>query len=617
MKSYKALPPYKTINNIRSILESLNIFTTEYHIGLNNFYQSCRVLINNGELGQLNIGTNGKGLRTDYALASAYGELMERIQNRMIFKDMFYATSSSINKLEKNYPVFCQILRDNGWELKFRYYPDETKYHLHTWSDLEKQLKEYLPQVYNDAAKEEIEIAKSMQFNHTLLQAPFYNVNTQHVVNLPFQLIRLSSGSTGLCAGNTPEEAILQGINEIFERYVLQQIYIKRITPPTIPNSCFPNNEIIQRLEYLKKTQGITYKIKDCSLGKGFPVIGLLLIDTKNNSYSFRLGADANPDIALLRCYTEAFQGVDKNKHIFNPINFNDENVDYKKEYNQNVINGSGCFPECIFLSIPSYPFQGLIKKNRETNEEELGYIIKFIQSMNYTIYARDNSFLNFPAYHIYIPGLSDVSSELYSLIQIVNRLNDHDFTYSIPPEYHIKSTNSEDQRNLYSRINKRQEKNISLFPYYTSPNNTINRNLLLTLVSYQLSDLKAAFKHMSLFLEENEQKQIKIERYYYALRDFFYWKIKCKEDVTLLRGILKNIYGEQLSNEIIADTNDKDAIFQNFQIPNCFHCEKCDVKANCMYFSLLKLDVDIQNMYQHNMPQQDKLNKVFNFIQD
>lgn len=184
---------------------------------------------------------------------------------------------------------------------------------------------------------------------------------------------------------------------------------------------------------------------------------------------------------------------------------------------------------------------------------------------MDYTIYVRDSSFLNFPAYHIYIPGLSDVSSQLYSLTQIVSRLNDHDFTYAIPPEYHIKSIHSEEKRTLYSRISKRNENNIALFPYYISPNNTINKNLLLTLVSYQLSNLKEAFKHMSLFLEENEQKQIKIERYYYALRDFFYWKMKCNGDATLLLDILKNIYGEQLANEIIADTNDKDAIFQKF----------------------------------------------------
>ena len=93
MKPYKAVPPYRTINKIRSILEFLNIFTTEFHVGMENFYHSCRVSINNEKLQQLNLGTNGKGIKVDYALASAYGELMERIQNRMIFKDMFFQTS--------------------------------------------------------------------------------------------------------------------------------------------------------------------------------------------------------------------------------------------------------------------------------------------------------------------------------------------------------------------------------------------------------------------------------------------------------------------------------------------------------------------------------------------
>ena len=110
MKPYKALPPYKTINNIRSILESLDIFTTEYHIGLNNFYQSCRVLINNGELGQLNIGTNGKGLRTDYALASAYGELMERIQNRMILKKCFMPLLRALTNWKRTIRYFAKHL---------------------------------------------------------------------------------------------------------------------------------------------------------------------------------------------------------------------------------------------------------------------------------------------------------------------------------------------------------------------------------------------------------------------------------------------------------------------------------------------------------------------------
>ena len=612
MKPYKAFLPYKTINKIRSILETLNIFTTEYHIGLDGFYRSCRVSISNKGLEKLDIGTNGKGLETDYALASAYGELMERIQNRMIFRDMFYATSQSLNKLKEEYPYFDQTIKKSNTVLEFRYYPDEIEYKLNTWKDLESHLKIYLPQVYNDTPKETLNSIKNTSLKYTLLQAPFYNVNKRSTENIPFQLIRLSSGSTGLCAGNTPEEAIIQGINEIFERYVLQQIYIRKVTPPTIPISHFPDNEVVQKLESLKRIQNITYEIKDCSLGENFPVIGLLLIDTKNNSYSFRLGADANPNIALQRCYTEAFQGVNNNNHSFNPIDFSGTKVDYKKEYNQNVINGSGRYPECIFLSNSTYPFKGLIRMNKETDKEELETIVCFIQKMDHTIYIRNNSFLHFPAYHIYIPGLSEVSPKLYSLSQIIDRLDDHDFTFGIPPEYHIKSLDLEGLKSLYSIISHRSESKIQLFPYYISPSNFINRNLLLALISFKLSELKNAFKHMSLYLKENEQKHIKVERYYYALRDFFYWKAKYKRSPIQLLNVMKRIYGENLANEILTDMSNKDTVFQYFQIPDCFNCEKCSCATKCTYHTLLRIDKRIQDAYKQNLPIQNEIDNIF-----
>ena len=54
-----------------------------------------------------------------------------------------------------------------------------------------------------------------------------------------------------MCAGNTPYEAILQGINEIFERYVLQKLYLEKITPPVYSPDYFKGTAIHSRLEKL------------------------------------------------------------------------------------------------------------------------------------------------------------------------------------------------------------------------------------------------------------------------------------------------------------------------------------------------------------------------------
>lgn len=611
MKPYKALPPLQTIHNIRSILASLELFTTEYHAGLNGFYHSCRIILSNKGMEAFNIGTNGKGLQTDYALASAYGELMERIQNRMIFKGMFHATSYSTRRLQADYPLFCQYLKENGLELTFRYYPDEKEHRISNWEEFEEQLKEYLPQVYADAGEELSGLKAKEGFSHTLLEAPFYNVNKECIEEIPLQLIRLSAGSTGLCAGNTAEEAILQGIHEIFERYVLQQIYIRHITPPSIPPSEF-SGTTIQRLNLLSKTQGLTYEIKDCSLGKGFPVLGLLLIDTRNNSYSFRLGADANPEIALQRCYTEAFQGVNAGKHVFNPIRFEDESIDEKKEFNQNVLNGSGRYPSFLFLDTYSYPHNGLANMSCENDSAELKQVVRYIKESGYRLYIRDNSFLGFPAYHVYIPGLSDVSSRLYSLSDITNRLHDCDFTYDIPLQYRIKRLNHEELGQLYAELRQHPEQKISLFPYFNSPHNSISKNLLLALIAFKLSDLKNAYRHMSLFIEENAQRNIKTERYYYAVRDHFYWANRLSGQTARIQEVLKRLYGEPLAKEVMDDMSKPEDVFRHFNIPDCFHCELCPARRQCGYFEVLELDARIQQRFQQNVPRQEKIRDLF-----
>lgn len=113
-----------------------------------------------------------------------------------------------------------------------------------------------------------------------------------------------------------------------------------------------------------------------------------------------------------------------------------------------------------------------------------------------------------------FLSGLSDVSSRLYSLSDITNRLHDCDFTYDIPLQYRIKRLSHEELGQLYAELRQHPEQKISLFPYFNSPHNSISKNLLLALIAFKLSDLKNAYRHMSLFIEENAQRNIKTERY-------------------------------------------------------------------------------------------------------
>lgn len=48
------------------------------------------------------------------------------------------------------------------------------------------------------------------------MMIPFFSINSQEEKLLPIELIRAGCGSTGMCAGNSFHEAVLQGLCEIF-----------------------------------------------------------------------------------------------------------------------------------------------------------------------------------------------------------------------------------------------------------------------------------------------------------------------------------------------------------------------------------------------------------------
>lgn len=78
---YKDSTPTKTLKKIKGILSDLNIEVQEIWFpksSINTY--SLRLQFKNAPL----YGVNGKGITKDLALASAYGELIERLENSAI-----------------------------------------------------------------------------------------------------------------------------------------------------------------------------------------------------------------------------------------------------------------------------------------------------------------------------------------------------------------------------------------------------------------------------------------------------------------------------------------------------------------------------------------------------
>ncbi len=594
MKPYKTALPEDTIFNIRKILHFLGVEVTEQHFRKEELYYSCRITIDNNNIRFLDIGTNGKGMSSIYSLASAYGELMERMQNKMFTVATKYATTDFRKNLPENHIVNIPVL-------DFLFFPDERLEDVPV-EKIQQHFRELLP-------NSEINTADHFKEcnSYNIHYADFYNTYSKEVESLPYTLLRFAASSTGLCAGNSPEEAILQGLNEIFERYVLQQIYLRRCTPPTIPLTIFNDTEIGNRLHRLKAETKWKIEVKDCSLGEGFPVLGLLLIDVTNNRYSFRLGADVSPEIALQRCFTEAFQGSNVNNKYLRPIVLDDD-WNLQDEHNRSVIDGCGQFPKEIFSNVPSWEFNGFYLSRKESHAEELKSVCRWLKSKNYTLFVRDNSFLGFPAYHLYIPGLSDVNSSLYDIKAEVERYNTN--CHIVKNEYRIPSLKQDEILSFIAKYEKSVEKNIKLFPYNVIAYNSFNRLLLLALLSYKVGNDNDAYKFMKSFLCQKEAEGVKQSPYYYCIRDLFYAKSSsCYENSI---AILENIYSKTLVQEVISDMNDRENVLTNLPLSNCFNCNKCKIKNTCRYKNVIDIEKRIQLEQTKHLNTQCELKKIF-----
>ena len=97
-KQYKAVSPTATVQRIKRLLSDVGVKVKEETRSLKDLVYSTRITITNGRIEGLGLGSNGKGVSPEYALASGYAELMERLQTRLLYDDMLMLPPSATKK---------------------------------------------------------------------------------------------------------------------------------------------------------------------------------------------------------------------------------------------------------------------------------------------------------------------------------------------------------------------------------------------------------------------------------------------------------------------------------------------------------------------------------------
>lgn len=575
--SYKDSLPQDTVARIKDILDSAGICTDKQFYNNGDLAYSCRITIANQNLKSLNAGTNGKGISELYSLASGYAELMERLQNKMLLNE---------------------AVKYSREKLSFRLYPDESEERSDR-KDFTKLIVRFFPNY--EAERFENLLPEEVNW----LGLPFANLMGNNIETIPILLLRANS-STGMCAGNSPYEAIVQGVNEIFERYVLQQLYLNSITPPSFPSDYFAGTNIYNRLEKLRNV-GYLYTVKDCSLKSGFPVVGLILTNTNNGTTAFRLGADLSPEIALERCFTEIFQGRGYGENKFS-CREPGAQISLRNEYLKSLKDGTGIFPDSVYGAVPSYDFTNPENLRTGNSHNDFASILEFLHNGGFTLYVRDNSFLGFPTYHLFIPGLSDqypLLNDVYA--EFVDYINHADTVW---PLYQVKKQKTDEDLERLLRIigNKYHDQMLlTLFPYNEAISNNVSRDLLSFMLHLKHKDYTYAAISFDNFMRFRKMRGGVYNAYLNCIGEYIKLKSNGATQDTV-RNALSPFYLQSIIDEVLSDFEGGGDIMKNYRFPECFDCESCPISDSCRYSDVISFERIIQTQQLRNTPSQEKL---------
>ena len=250
------------------------------------------------------------------------------------------------------------------------------------------------------------------ELQNKYVSLPFYSVRDDKICFLPKSTIRVMYGSNGMCAGNTPAEAIVQGISEIFERVSQRRILFEKPNLPDVPDEYIQKYpDIYKMYKKLQAIDGYYVTMKDCSFGGKYPVAGLLIVEKNTGHYGIKLGCHPDFGIAMERTFTEATQGGDIDDYASrSTIDFSNANVTSLYNISNSFTVGFAQYPYEILKS-ESNKFVPVPDVSNLSNKEILDKWTETIINEGYDILIRDVSTLGFPSFHVIIPGLTEMDA--------------------------------------------------------------------------------------------------------------------------------------------------------------------------------------------------------------
>ncbi|WP_413482118.1 30S ribosomal protein S12 methylthiotransferase accessory factor YcaO [Morganella psychrotolerans] len=336
--------------------------------------------------------TNGKGATKKAALASALGEYFERLSTNYFFADFWLGE---------------QIANS-----EFVHYPNEKWFPLTGDDSLpDGILDAYLRDYYDpdsDLQGSQLVDLQSSNDARGICALPFTRQSDGKTIYIPMNIVANLYVSNGMSAGNTRNEARVQGLSEIFERYVKNRIITERISLPAIPQEVLARYpQVVESVSTLEN-EGFPIFCFDASLGGQYPVICVVLFNPANGTCFASFGAHPDFGVALERTVTELLQGRGlKDLDVFTAPTFDDEEVGDQTNLETHFIDSSGLISWDLFKQDADYDFADW--QFSGSTEEEFATLMAIFRSVGNDVYIADYEHLGVYACRILVPGMSDI----------------------------------------------------------------------------------------------------------------------------------------------------------------------------------------------------------------
>ena len=336
--------------------------------------------------------TNGKGTTKKSCLASALGEYFERLSCNYFFADFYLGQEFS--------------------QGEFVHYPDERWFIAESDDAVPDGLLDEKLWNYYDPDKE---LTASRIFDTNsgtgargICACPYHRLRDGEDIWFPINIIGNSYVSNGMSAGNTKNEARVQSLSEVFERYIKNKIIAEGICLPEVPDAVlqrFP--QVVEAISKLEQ-HGYHLRIADASLGGRYPVMSVTLINPRNATVFASFGAHPSFEVALERTVTELLQGRDLDQlDGFQSPSFDLDEVADHHNLETHFIDSSGLIAYDFFKNKADYDFCDW--DHDASTSDEFSYLSDIIHELGFDIYISDYEHLDVYSCRILVPGMSDI----------------------------------------------------------------------------------------------------------------------------------------------------------------------------------------------------------------